>query len=125
MAATDSKVQGQWRARARAVEKQGQPLACLLPPHRAPEAARHLLQKAIRCNGLPATRTIDGSAAHEAARQSDNEAHGTAILIRPVQDFNHIVAQAHQAGQRVTRPMVGGQSVRGSPGHPGGDRAPA
>ena len=54
--------------------------------------------------------TIDGSDAHEGALTSDTEAHGTPLLIRQVQYFNHIVNQDPRSVKRVTRPMVGLQS---------------
>jgi transposase-like protein len=79
----------------------------VLTEHRATEAALRFLKKAIRRNGLPETITIDGSDAHAAAIKSYNEAHGTAIRIRQVKDFNNIVEQDHRAVKRVTRPMLG------------------
>jgi transposase-like protein len=80
---------------------------CLRTEHRDEAAALRLLKKAIRRHGVPETITIAGSAAHEAAIKSSNEAHGTAIVIRRRKYLNTIVEQDHRGVQRVTRPMVG------------------
>jgi transposase-like protein len=104
------KVQGEWRYLYRAGDKQGQPMDFLLPEDRDPEAALRFLKKAIRCHGLPETITLDGSDANAAAIKSDNEAHGTNILIRQVKYFNNVVEQDHRAVKRVIWPMLGGKS---------------
>ena len=78
------KSQGQWYYLSRAVDKHGQTIDCLLPEHRAKEAALQFLKKAMRRQGVPETMTIDGSGANEAAIKSYNEAHGTTISIRQV-----------------------------------------
>ena len=52
-------------------------------------------------------RTIDGSAANEAAIKSYNEEHGTVIAIRKIKYLNNIVEQDHRGVKRVTRPMLG------------------
>src|SRR5262245_20300575 len=82
----------------------------LLTEHRDTAAALWFLTKASRRHGLPAIMTIDGSDAHEAAINRYNEAHGPAIAIRQVKDFNNIVEQDQRAVKRVTRPMLGFQS---------------
>jgi putative transposase len=107
MDAPSSKVQGQWRSLSRAVDTQGQPSAVLLTEQRATEAALHCLQQAIRRHGRPETITRDGSAANAAALKSDNEAHGTALILRQVHYVTNSVAQAQRAVKRVTRRMVG------------------
>jgi len=66
-----------------------------------------LLKQAIRRNGLPETRTIDGSDANEAAIKSATEAHGPAIILRQGTYCNNMVEQDHRGVQRVTQPMVG------------------
>jgi putative transposase len=68
------------------------------------------LKKAIRRNGLPATITIDGSDANEAAIKRYNEEHGTTIAIRQVKYLNNVVEQDHRAVKRVTRPLLGFKS---------------
>ena len=66
------------------------------------------MTKAIRRHGgVPEKITIDGSAANEAAIKSDNEEHGTAMVIRKTKYLNNIVEQDHRAIKRVTRPMLG------------------
>jgi len=107
---TDIKVQGPGRYLDRAVEKHGQTIDFRLTEPRATEAALRLLQKALRRHGLPATITIDGSDANEAASKRDNEEHGTTISLRQVKDVNKVVEQEHRAVQRVTRPMLGFKS---------------
>jgi putative transposase len=104
---TDIKGQGQWRALARAVATPGQTLDFLRTAQRDQAAARRFLQQASRRHGLPETITMDGSDANAAAINSSHEAHGTVISIRQGQYWQNIVAQAHSAGKRVTRPMWG------------------
>jgi len=87
----------------------------LLTAHRETEAARRLLKKAIRRHGGPEMITIDGRDAHEAAITRDHEAHGPHRISRQVHDCTNIVAQAHRAVKRVTRPMVGFQSFDAAP----------
>ena len=69
------------------------------------------MKKAIRRTGVPEPITIDGSDAHAAAIKRDNEAHGTAIVIRQVTYLNTIGEQDHRAVKRVTRPRLGCKSV--------------
>src|SRR5215831_5925915 len=102
--ATSSKVQGQWRARSRALDKPGQPRDVRLMAHRATAAARRCLPPARRRHGLPETLPIAGSAANEAASQSAHEAHGPHRLIRQGPYCNNSVAQEQRGGKRVTRP---------------------
>ena len=90
------KVQGEWRYLYRAVDKYGQTIDFLLTEQRDEEAALRFLKKAIRRHGVPEKITIDGSAAHEAASKSYNEAHGTAIAIRKIKYLNNIVEQDHR-----------------------------
>jgi transposase-like protein len=104
---TYMKVKGEWRYVYRAVDKTGQTIDVLLTEHRDIEAALRFLTQAIRRHGVPETITIDGSEANEAAIQRDNEAHGTAIILRQVKYSNHVVEQDHRAVKRVTRPMPG------------------
>jgi transposase-like protein len=107
---TYRKIPGVWYALARAVDKQGQPIDGLLTEPRDEHAATRFLTKAIRRHGVPAKIPLDGSAAHETTIKSDNEAHGTAIVIRKIQYLNTIVAQDPRAVQRVPRPMLGLQA---------------
>ena len=109
-AATSSKVTGPWSYLSRAVDKTGQPSACLLTAQRAEQAAQRCRTKAIRRHGVPEKRTIAGSAAPEAAIKSYHVAPGTAVESRQVTDLNNIVAQDHRGVKRVTRPMLGGKS---------------
>jgi transposase-like protein len=106
----DVKVQGQWRSLSRAVEKHGQTIDFLLTAQRDEEAALWFLKKAMRRHGVPEKITLDGSAANAAAINHDNEAHGTHIVIRRVQDLHKVVEQDHRAVKRVTRPMLGCKS---------------
>jgi putative transposase len=101
------RVKGEWRYLYRAVDKTGQTIDFLLAEHRDTEAALRFLEKAIRRNGIPATITIEGSDANEAAIKRYNEAHGTTIHIRPVKYLNKIVEQDHRAVKRITRSMLG------------------
>jgi len=50
---------------------------------------------------------MEGRAAHQAAIKRYNAAHGPTIAIRQVQYLHNSVEQAHRAGKRVTRPMLG------------------
>lgn len=79
----------------------------LLTKHRDERAAKRFLTKASRRPGVPETITIDGRAANEAAIKSDNEEHGTAIILRKRKYLNKIVAQDQRAVTRRTRPMLG------------------
>jgi transposase-like protein len=101
------RVKGEWRYLYRAVDKTGQTIDFLLTEHRDTEAALRFLEKAIRRNGVPATITVDGSDANEAAIKRYNEAHGTTIHIRQVKYLNNIVEQDHRAVKRITRSMLG------------------
>jgi putative transposase len=85
------KVKGEWRYLYRAVDKTGQTIDFLLTTERDEQAAKHFLTKAIRRHGVPEKITIDGSAANEAAIQSYNEEHGTAIEIRKSKYLNNLV----------------------------------
>jgi putative transposase len=104
------RVTGEWRYLYRAVDKTGQTIDFLLTEHRDTEAALRFLTQAIRRHGVPATITIDGSEANEAAIKRYNQEHGTAIEIRQVKYLNNIAEQEHRAVKRVTRPMLGFKS---------------
>ena len=104
------KVKGQWKYLYRAVDKYGETIDFLLTEHRDTEAALRFLKKAIRRNGVPATITIDGSDANEAAIKSYNAEHGTSIAIRQVKYLNNVVEQDHRAVKRLTRPVLGFKS---------------
>jgi putative transposase len=101
------KVKGEWRYLYRAVDKTGQTIDFLLTTARNAQAAKCFLTKAIRRHGVPEKITIDGSAANEAALQSYNEEHGTAIAIRKSKYLNNLVEQDHRRVKRITRPMLG------------------
>jgi putative transposase len=92
------------------VDKTGQTIDFLLTEQRDEHAAKRFLTQAIRRHGVPEKITIDGSAANEAAIKSDNQEHGTHIIIRQVKYLNNIVEQDHRAVKRVTRPMLGFKS---------------
>jgi transposase-like protein len=104
------RVKGQWRYVYRAVDKTGQTIDFLLTEQRDTEAALRFLTQAIHRHGVPATLTIDGSEANEAAIKRDNAAHGTAIIIRQVKYLTNMVEQDHRGVKRVTRPMLGFKS---------------
>jgi putative transposase len=104
------RVKGEWRYLYRAVDKTGQTIDFLLTEHRDTEAALRFLTQAIHRHGVPATITIDGSEANEAAIRRYNAEHGTAIIIRQVKYLNNMVEQDHRGVKRVTRPMLGFKS---------------
>jgi len=104
MAETSMQVQGQWRSRSRAVDKQGPPIAFRRTAPRENEAARRCLKKARRRHGLPEPLPLDGRQAHAAASTSDNAAHGPPILSRQVNYLHHMVEPEHRGVKRVTRP---------------------
>jgi putative transposase len=101
---------GEWRYLARAVDKMGQTIDCLLTEQRDEHAATRFLTKAIRRHGVPETIPSAGSEANAAAIRSDNDAHGPAIIIRQVKYLNHVVEQDHRGVKRITRPLLGGKS---------------
>jgi putative transposase len=105
------RVTGEWRSLDRAVAKHGPTIDFLRTEHREQEAARRLLKKAIRRHGIPETITIDGRAANAAAIRSDNEAHGSTIIIRQVNYLNNMLEQDHRGVKRITRPMRGCKSL--------------
>jgi putative transposase len=88
---TSIKIKGQWRNLYRAVDRTGQTIDFLLAQEHDEPAARCFLTKAIRRHEVPETITIDGSEANASAIQSDNEAHGTTIIIRQVKYPNTAV----------------------------------
>ena len=87
---TNIKMKGEWHYLYRAVDKYCQTIDFLLTEHRDEHAAKRFLTKAIRRHGVPEKLTLDGSAAHEAAIKSYNEAHGTAIALRKITYLNTI-----------------------------------
>jgi len=99
---TDVKVQGQWRALERAVEKTGPRLAWLLTEERDEQAAKRFL-------------TNDGRAANEAAIKSYHGAHGTASAICHVNYLNNLVEQDPRGVKRLTRPMGGCKACAAAP----------
>jgi putative transposase len=104
------RVKGEWRYLYRAVDKHGQTIDFLLTEQRDQEAALRFLTQAIRRHGVPETITIDGSEANAAAIKRDNEAHGTAIIIRQVKYLKNMIEQDYRGVKRVTRPMLGFKS---------------
>jgi putative transposase len=110
MAETYSRVKGEWRYLARAVDKSGQTIDVLLTEYRDTEAALRFLTQAIHRHGVPKKITIGGSDTNEAAIERDNERHGTHIMIRQVKYLNNVIEQDHRAVKRVTRPMLGFKS---------------
>src|SRR5262245_49725678 len=104
------RVKGEWRYLDRAVDQTGQTIDFLLTEHRDTEAALRFLTQAIHRHGVPATITIDGSEANDAAIKRYNAEHGTAIIIRQVKYLNNMVEQDHRGVKRVTRPMLGFKS---------------
>jgi putative transposase len=107
---TDIRVKGEWRDLYRAVDTHGQTIDLLLTEPRDQEAALRFLTQAIRRHGVPETITIDGSEANAAAIKRDNEAHGTAIIIRQVKYLKNMIEQDYRGVKRVTRPMLGFKS---------------
>jgi putative transposase len=105
------RVKGEWRSLDRAVAKHGPTMDFLRTEHREQEAARRLLKKAIRRHGIPEMITIDGRAANAAAIRSDNEAHGSTIIIRQVNYLNNMLEQDHRGVKRITGPMRGFKSL--------------
>ena len=89
------------------MDKPGQTIDFLLTKARDEQAAKCFLTKAICRHGVPEKITIDGSAANEAAIQSYNEEHGTAIAIRKSKYLNNMGEQDHRGVKRITRPMLG------------------
>jgi transposase-like protein len=81
-AATSGTVKGKGRSWSRAVDQHGHPMAFLRTEHREKAAALQCLKQASRRHGVPEQIPRDGSAAHEAARQGYNEAHGTTRSMR-------------------------------------------
>ena len=61
------RVKGEWRYLYGAVDKTGQTIDFLLTEHRDTDAALRFLTQASHRHGVPATITIDGSEANEAA----------------------------------------------------------
>jgi putative transposase len=110
MEETYIRVKGEWRYLYRAVDKTGQTIDFLLTEYRDTEAALRFLTQAIHRHGVPATITIDGSEANEAAIKRYNAEHGTAIIIRQGKYLNNMVEQDHRGVKRVTRPMLGFKS---------------
>src|SRR5262245_41050511 len=85
------RVKGGWRYWYRAVDKSGQTLDVLLTEPRDTDAALRFLTQAIQCHEVPATITMDGGEANEAAIKRYHEIHGTAIIIRQVKYLNNMV----------------------------------
>jgi putative transposase len=83
------KIKGQWYYLYRAVDRTGQTIDFLLTAQRDEQAATRFLTKAVRRHGVPKKITIDGSEANAAAIRGYNEAHSTAIIIRPVKYLNN------------------------------------
>ena len=104
------KVKGQWHYQYRAVNNRGQAIDVLLMEERDERVAMHFLTKAIRWHGVPEKITIDGREANASAIQSDNEAHGTGIILRQVKYLNHMAERDHRDVTRVTRLMPGCKS---------------
>ena len=50
---------------------------------------------------------IDGRETHAAAIRSYDAEHGAAIIIRQVNDLDHLVEQDHRGVKRVTHPKLG------------------
>ena len=94
----------------RALDKSGQTIDFLLTEQRGEQTAMHFLTKAIHRHGVPEKITIDGTEANAAAIRGYNEAHGTAIIIRPVKYLNHMVEPDHRGVKPITRPMLGFKS---------------
>jgi putative transposase len=102
-----SKGQGPWEDLSRAVETTGQPMDVLRTEQRDEQGAQRFLTKAIRRPGGPEKSPLDGSAAKEAALQSEHAEHGTAIAIRQSTYLNNMVEQESRGVKRGTRPMAG------------------
>ena len=107
---TSIKGKGEWRYLYRAVGKRGQTVAFLLTEQQDQEATLRFLKKTIRCHGVPDKITIDGSEANEATIKSYNAEHDTSIMIRQINDLNHVIEQDHRRVKRVTQSSLGFKS---------------
>jgi putative transposase len=103
-------VGGQWKYLYRAVDKLGQTVDFLLTAHRDVAAARRFFERAIDLHDVPASITIDKSAANAAAVRGLVADSGAAIELRQSKYLNNIVEQDHRAIKRRTRPMKGFKS---------------
>jgi putative transposase len=90
------RIKSHWYDRDRAMDTSGQAIGVLLTAHRDEPAAKRFLTKAIRRHGGPEKVTIDGTEANAAAIRHYYVEYGTAIVIRQVNDLNHIIAQDHR-----------------------------
>ena len=61
--------------------------------------------------GVPATLSGDGGEAHGAAIRRGQAEHGTAMIVRQVQEQHQIIAPAHRRGQRVHPSQAWRQSI--------------
>ena len=104
---TSRQGQGAGRDWSRAVEQPGQTRAWRCTAQRDAPAATRGLPKAIRRQGVPAQRPIDGRAAPAAALKSDHAAPGTALVLRTITSLHHRSAPDQRAGQRGPRPLRG------------------
>ena len=105
------KIKGKWAYLYRPVDKEGHTIDFLLSPQRDRDAAEAFLRKAIRTQGLPEKIPIDQSGSNTAAIKRYNRTHKTAIVIRHSKYLNNVVEQAHRAGKRIVRAMLGFKSL--------------
>jgi putative transposase len=104
------KIKGNPASLYRAGEKDGHPIAFLLTPTRARDAAAACLRKAILTQGLPEKITLAKRGSNTAASMQDKRTDKTAIIIRHSQDLNTVVEQDQRAVKRVVSPRRGFKS---------------
>ena len=106
------KVKGQWKYLYKAVDKEGQTVDYLLTAKRDKKAAKRLLKKAIKSNGLSEKINIDKSGANIAAINEYNEKEKTEIEIRQNKYLNNIIVQDHRSIKQICRATLGFQCFR-------------
>jgi putative transposase len=95
----------------RAVDRDGDTAAFLLPARRDKATARHFLTCAIDRHGKPETITIDKSSTSTAATESYDGDPGADSRIRHRKYLNNIVERGHRAIKRIIRPTLGFKSI--------------
>ena len=101
------KVNGQWTAYDRAIEKQGQTIDILLTVKRDTQAALRFLKKAINENRKPSLVNIDQSGANKADMNLCNQDNKIGITIHQCTYLKNTIEQGHQRIMRLTRPTMG------------------
>ena len=107
-------VQGEGPSRARGRHRRRDPGLA------APRPSRPRGRMTVAADGhppawRPETSTLDGREAKEAAMRRDTQAPGTPSALRQGTDGTKIVAPAHRAVTRLTRPLRGCQALTAAP----------